>query len=182
MNLTHHFLIAMPNLRDPNFYHTVTYVCSHNEQGAIGIVVNKPLDVILDDILQQMDMVFENKQAENIVIHDGGPIQTGHGFILHRDSNLWASMLKIGEQNNIMMPADILRSIAKSGPGSTFIAMGYVGWSAGQLEEEMQQNVWLSIAAESRIIFDTPVGQRWSAAVNLLGIDINQLSSNAGHA
>jgi len=183
MNLTHHFLIAMPGLNDPNFYHTVTYICSHNEEGAMGIVINKPLDLMLGEVLDQMDITLENEIARDTPIYDGGPVQSDRGFILHQYSQDWDSSLKVNEQIGITTSMDILDAIAVGkGPENTFIALGYAGWSAGQLEKEMQDNIWLSGPAESHIIFDTPVKQRWNSAANLLGIDIDQLSSDVGHA
>ena len=183
MNLTHHFLIAMPGLNDPNFYHTVTYICSHNEEGAMGIVINKPLDLMLGEVLDQMDITLENEIARDTPIYDGGPVQSDRGFILHQYSQDWDSSLKVNEQIVITTSMDILDAIAVGkGPENTFIALGYAGWSAGQLEKEMQDNIWLSGPAESHIIFDTPVNQRWNSAANLLGIDIDQLSSDVGHA
>ena len=183
MNLTHHFLIAMPGLNDPNFHHTVTYICSHNEEGAMGIVINKPLDLMLGEILEQMDITLEDEIARDTPIYDGGPVQSDRGFILHQYDHDWDSSLKVNEQIGIATSMDILDAIAiGKGPENTFIALGYAGWSAGQLEKEMQDNIWLSGPAESHIIFNTPVNQRWNSAANLLGIDIDQLSSDVGHA
>ena len=183
MNLTHHFLIAMPGLNDPNFYHTVTYICSHNEEGAMGIVINKPLDLMLGEVLEQMDITLEDEVARDTPIYDGGPVQSDRGFILHQYDKDWDSSLKINEQIGIATSLDILDAIANGkGPENTFIALGYAGWSAGQLEQEMQDNIWLSGPAESHIIFDTPVEQRWNSAASLLGINIDQLSPDVGHA
>jgi len=183
MNLTHHFLIAMPGLNDPNFYHTVTYICSHNEEGAMGIVINKPLDLMLGEVLEQMDIALEDEVARDTPIYDGGPVQSDRGFILHQYDKDWDSSLKINEQIGIATSLDILDAIANGkGPENTFIALGYAGWSAGQLEQEMQDNIWLSGPADSHIIFDTPVEQRWNSAASLLGINIDQLSPDVGHA
>ena len=183
MNLTHHFLIAMPGLNDPNFYHTVTYICSHNEEGAMGIVINKPLDLMLGEVLEQMDITLEDEVARDTPIYDGGPVQSDRGFILHQYDKDWDSSLKINEQIGIATSLDILDAIANGkGPENTFIALGYAGWSAGQLEQEMQDNIWLSGPADSHIIFDTPVEQRWNSAASLLGINIDQLSPDVGHA
>jgi len=183
MNLTHHFLIAMPGLNDPNFYHTVTYICSHNEEGAMGIVINRPLDLVLGEVLEQMDITFEDKIARNTPIYDGGPVQSDRGFVLHQYDQDWNSSMKINEHIGVATSLDILDAIANGkGPESAFIALGYAGWSAGQLEKEMQENIWLSGPAESHVIFDTPVEQRWNSAASLLGIDMDQLSPDVGHA
>jgi len=183
MNLTNHFLIAMPGLNDPNFYHTVTYICSHNEEGAMGIVINKPLDLVLGEVLEQMDISFEDGIANDTPIFDGGPVQSDRGFILHKYDKGWDSSLKVNDQIGVATSLDILDAIANGeGPEDSFIALGYAGWSAGQLEKEIQENVWLSGPAESHIIFDTPVEQRWNSAASLLGINIDQLSPDVGHA
>lgn len=183
MDLTHHFLIAMPGLNDPNFHHTVTYICSHTEEGAMGIVINKPLDLMLGEILEQMDITLKDEIARDTPIYDGGPVQSDRGFILHQYDHDWDSSLKVNEQIGIATSMDILDAIAiGKGPENSFIALGYAGWSAGQLEKEMKDNIWLSGPAESHIIFNTPVNQRWNSAANLLGIDIDKLSSDVGHA
>ena len=183
MNLTHHFLIAMPGLNDPNFYHTVTYICSHNKEGAMGIVINRPLDLVLGEVLKQMNITFGDEIARDTPIYDGGPVQSDRGFVLHKYHKDWNSSLKVNEQIGVATSLDILDAIANGkGPESTFIALGYAGWSAGQLEKEMQENIWLSGPAESHVIFDTPVEQRWNSAASLLGIDMDQLSPDVGHA
>ncbi len=183
MNLTNHFLIAMPGLYDPNFYHTVTYICSHNEEGAMGIVINKPLDLVLREVLEQMDISFKDGIANDTPIYDGGPVQSDRGFILHKYDKDWDSSLKVNDQIGLATSIDILNAIANGeGPENSFIALGYAGWSAGQLEKEIQDNIWLSGPAESKIIFDTPIEQRWNSAACLLGINIDQLSPDVGHA
>lgn len=183
MNLTHHFLIAMPGLNDPNFYHTVTYICSHNEEGAMGIVINRPLDIFLCEILEQMDITFKDKAAKETPIYDGGPMQSDQGFVLHEHDQNWSPSTKTNGQISIATSLNVLNAIAKGeGPENAFIALGYAGWSAGQLEKEMQENIWLSGPAKSHIIFNTPIEQRWNSAASLLGIDIDQLSSDVGHA
>ena len=182
-NLTHHFLIAMPGLSDPDFYHTVTYICSHNEEGAMGIVINRPLNLVLGKFLEQMDITFGDEVAKDTPIYDGGPVQPGRGFVIHQYLQDWNSSLKVNEQIGVTTSLDILDAIANDrGPENTFIALGYAGWSAGQLEKEIQENIWLSSPAELHVIFDTPVKQRWNSAANLLGIDMDQLSPDAGHA
>lgn len=183
MDLTHHFLIAMPGLNDPNFYHTVTYICSHNKDGAMGIVINKPLDLVLGEVLEQMNISFKDDIAMDTPIYDGGPVQSDRGFILHKYDKDWDSSLKINDQIGLATSLDILDAIANGeGPENSFIALGYAGWSAGQLEKEMQDNIWLSGPAELHIIFDTPVIQRWDLAASLLGINLDQLSHDVGHA
>lgn len=149
----------------------------------MGIVINRPLDLVLGEVLDQMDITFENKIARDTPIYDGGPVQCDRGFVLHQYDQDWNSSIKINEQIGVATSLDILNAIANGkGPENAFIALGYAGWSAGQLEKEMQENIWLSGPAESHVIFDTPVEQRWYSAASLLGIDMDQLSPDVGHA
>ncbi len=150
----------------------------------MGIVINKPLDLKLGEVLEQMDITSGDEINADIPIYDGGPVQPDRGLILHQyDQEDWEPSLKINENTGMTTSLDILDAIANGkGSKNTFIALGYAGWSAGQLEKEMRDNIWLSGPAESHIIFDTPVKKRWNSAANLLGIDIDQLSSDVGHA
>ncbi len=183
INLTDHFLIAMPGVKDPNFHHTVTYICSHNEEGAMGIVINRPLELMLGEILEQMDINYENDATRDTPIYNGGPVQSDRGFVLHQYDKDWDSSLKVNEQISVATSLDILDAIASGkGPQNKIIALGYAGWLPGQLEQEMQDNVWLSGPAQLDIIFNTPVKQRWHSAVKCLGVDIQQLSLEIGHA
>ncbi len=149
----------------------------------MGIVINRPLDLLLGEVLEQMDISFEDDIANDTPIFDGGPVQSDRGFILHKYDKDWDSSLKVNDQIGVATSLDILDAIANGeGPEDSFIALGYAGWAAGQLEKEIQENVWLSGPADSHIIFDTPVEQRWNSAANLLGINIDQLSPDVGHA
>jgi len=182
-NLTNHFLIAMPGLADPNFYHTVTYICAHNEEGAMGIIVNRPLDLVLSEVLEQMNMEAPDKKTGQIPIYHGGPVQTDRGFVLHQPLQKWDSSIEICNQIGIATSRDILRAIANGvGPDNTFIALGYAGWAAGQLEREIKENAWLNGPADSSIIFNTPTEKRWESAAALLGVDLEKLSIDIGHA
>ena len=182
-NLTNHFLIAMPGLLDPNFYQTVTYICAHNEEGAMGIVINRPLTIDLGEVLNQMDLKPSNEQIENIPIYHGGPVQADRGFVLHRPDKEWQSSIHISQDIGMTTSRDILQAIAKGrGPEKSLIALGYAGWAAGQLETEIKENAWLSGPADSDIIFNLPYEQRWESAARLLGIDMDKLSSDVGHA
>jgi putative transcriptional regulator len=181
-NLTHHFLIAMPNLLDPNFFHTVTYICAHNEDGAMGIVINRPMDVNLGEVLEHMNMTASYTPALEIPIYQGGPVQPERGFVLHQPIGQWDSMIRIKDAIGITTSRDILSAIAAGdGPHRIFIALGYAGWSAGQLEKEMADNAWLSGPADLSILFDVPAEKRWGAAAAGLGVDINLLHTQAGH-
>ena len=177
--LTNQFLIAMPGLADPNFFHTVTYICAHNQDGAMGIIINRPLGLILNDVLEQMELKADNYNIGETPIFQGGPVQADRGFVLHKPIQKWEYCIEIG----IATSRDILKAIADGkGPENSFIALGYAGWAAGQLEQEIKENAWLNTPADSSIIFNTPVEQRWTDAVALTGIDIEKLSTHVGHA
>ncbi|MDZ7735112.1 MAG: YqgE/AlgH family protein [Gammaproteobacteria bacterium] len=182
-NLTSHFLIAMPALADPNFQHTVTFICAHNEEGAMGIVINRQLDFILDEVLSQMELQPLNDTIGNTHVYQGGPVQTDRGFILHTPEKTWESSIQISDGICVTTSRDILEAIASGeGPQSSLVALGYAGWGAGQLEREIVDNAWLSGPADTDIIFNTPCEQRWQSAAHLLGVDIQILSSDIGHA
>ena len=182
-NLTNQFLIAMPSLADPNFSHTVTYVCAHNEDGAMGIVINRPLDMALGEVLRQMELESESDKVESMPVYHGGPVQTDRGFILHHSDTDWQSSIRISDSIGIATSRDILQSIAAGkGPSESLVALGYAGWGAGQLEEEIKENAWLSGPADLNVIFNTPSEKRWSAAAALLGVELDKLSHHIGHA
>lgn len=181
-DLSNHFLIAMPGLEDANFYRTVTYICEHNAQGAMGIVINRPLDISLGDILEQMEITASPDTSKQAVF-SGGPVQTERGFVLHSPDGDWESTLKVTPEISITTSRDILEAIADNkGPEQSLVALGYAGWGEGQLEEEMSANAWLSGPADSQIIFDLPSEERWQAAAQILGVDMNLMSGDAGHA
>ena len=182
-NLTNQFLIAMPALKDTNFFHTVTYICEHNDDGAMGIVLNRPTDLQLGDLLNQLDIEMTDPAAGAKTIYLGGPVQTDRGFVLHTPEGRWDSTLNVTDRISITTSRDILQSIAKGeGPDKSLVALGYAGWAGGQLEDELSANAWLSGPAEISVIFDLPPDQRWETAANLLGVDLNLLSGQAGHA
>lgn len=182
-NLTNHFLIAMPSLADPNFFHTVTYICEHNEAGAMGVVINRPLDINLSEILEQVNIEPSTVEIARQPIYLGGPVDHQHVFILHQP--LWQaeSSLAITDTLGISTSPDMLAAIAHGEfPGRVLITLGYAGWGPGQLEQEIIDNSWLSGEADARVLFDTPDEQRWAAAAALLGVDLNFLSGDMGHA
>lgn len=182
-NLTNQFLIAMPSLADPNFSQTVTYICAHNEDGAMGIVINRQLDIPLGEVFKQLDLEAENEDIESLPVYLGGPVQADRGFVLHNSDTEWQSSAHISNDIGIATSRDILEAIAHGkGPRESLIALGYAGWGAGQLEEEIKSNAWLSGPADIEIIFRTPCEERWNAAAKLLGVDIDTLSSDIGHA
>jgi putative transcriptional regulator len=182
-SLKSHLLIAMPALQDPNFARTVTYICEHGDHGAMGIVLNRPTDLRLADVLKHMDIEGGLGEAGEQTVFLGGPVEEERGFVLHTHSDPWDSTLAINDEISITTSRDILEAMARGeGPGQTLVALGYAGWGAGQLEQEMQQNAWLSGPADQSILFELPAEQRWEAAARLLGVDVNLLSSEAGHA
>lgn len=181
--LANQFLIAMPGLADPNFHHTVTYICAHNEDGAMGIVINRPMDLALGEILAQMNLTARSPDVEQMIVHLGGPVQTDRGFVLHRPDTSWHSSINVSDEIGVTTSRDILEAIAEGrGPEHAFIALGYAGWAAGQLEQEIKENAWLSGPAGSDVIFRTPLEQRWEQAARLLGVDVKRLSPDVGHA
>ena len=181
--LTNQFLIAMPSLEDPNFFHSVTYICEHNEEGALGLVINRPLDMQLGEILQHVHMENAEPEARQMPVHLGGPVQQDRGFVLHEPLGDWEATLKVTDRIGITSSLDILEAIARNeGPERSLITLGYAGWGAGQLEREMAENAWLSGPANPDILFNTPDDERWKAAAASLGIDLDLLSGEAGHA
>ena len=180
--LSNHFLIAMPSLKGSNFSQSVAYICEHSADGAIGLVVNQPTKITLGDLLDQMDVKYDAAIGETSLF-SGGPVQTERGFILHSNEKSWESTLTISDTVSISSSKDVLEDIANNrGPDKFLITLGYAGWNAGQLEDEMINNSWLTLPANQHIIFDTPVEQRWTAAAQPLGIDMNLIASQAGHA
>jgi putative transcriptional regulator len=182
-SLTNQFLIAMPALEDTNFSRTVTYICEHNAQGAMGIVVNRPISLQLGDMLDQLEIPVPSLAARGLPIYLGGPVQTDRGFVLHSGERTWDSTLHITPTVSVTTSKDILEAIAQGvGPAHALIALGYAGWTSGQLEGEMGANAWLSGPASEDVLFCTPADQRWRAAARLLGVDMDLLSGEVGHA
>ncbi|MBL8379699.1 MAG: YqgE/AlgH family protein [Burkholderiales bacterium] len=182
-NFTNHFLIAMPSLGESVFGKTVTFVCEHNDQGALGIVVNRPLDIKLETLFEQVDIKLEIESMRASPVYFGGPVQTDRGFVLHRPLGGWSSTLKVTEEIGLTTSKDILQAVGTGeGPGDIIMSLGYAGWSAGQLETEVAQNAWLTVAADPQIMFSLPVEQRLEAAMGLIGANFANLMDTAGHA
>jgi putative transcriptional regulator len=183
INLTHHFLIAMPNMVDPHFARTLTYVCEHNDQGALGIVVNRPIDMTMQALFERLSLTLRHSELADAPVFFGGPVQTDRGFVLHAPAGNWQSTLKVREAIGLTTSKDVLEAVGRGeGPAKILVTLGYAGWSAGQLEHELSQNAWLTVEAQDAIIFDTPVEERLPAAMELLGIDFARLQDEAGHA
>ena len=181
--LRDHFLLAMPCLDEGIFAHSITYICEHGESGAMGIVINQPLELSVGEIFEHLQIDSERDFSE-VPVLAGGPVQIDHGFVLHRNSHRsWEASLKVTPEITLTTSRDILRAIAHNdGPDDHLIALGYAGWSAGQLEQELAENSWLTLPANGDIIFSTPTEQRLCAAAAQLGIDMNLISGEAGHA
>ena len=181
--LRDHFLLAMPGLSEGIFFQSVTYICEHGESGAMGIVINQPLDLSVEEIFEHLQITPRGDFSGRPVLA-GGPVQIDHGFVLPRNcSTTWEANLKVTADITLTTSCDILRAIANNeGPRDHLVALGYAGWAAGQLEQELAANSWLTMPANSDIIFNTPVHQRQGAAAALLGIDMNLISAAAGHA
>lgn len=176
------FLVAMPGLEDSNFDHSVTLMCEHNGDGAIGLVINRPTDLKLSDMLDQMGLEHGALSGDPAVFW-GGPVQPERGFVIHRDPGGWESCMQLDRDLYITTSRDILRAIGKGeGPSDYFVVLGYAGWGEGQLENEILRNSWLNTPASQQILFSTPARDRWKAATRLLGVDVTQLSNDAGHA
>lgn len=182
--LTGNFLIAMPNLQDPNFLRTVTYICEHNEKGAFGVVINRELDAKIPEILDQLSIIYdENDEIVEKNVYVGGPVEVERGLILHSPVGSWESTLVSHDDIGLTSSLDIMRAIAGESPPDDFlVVLGYAGWDGGQLEEELAANTWLYGPADKDIIFNLPVSERWDAAAKLLGIDLSLLSTDIGHA
>lgn len=164
------------------FSHTITYVCEHNADGALGIIINHPLDLRLGEIFRQLELSQAGKSSTQTVL-SGGPVQIDRGFVLHPSGEKWESTIEVSPEVNLTASRDILVSMAEDkGPDKALVALGYAGWQAGQLEEEIAANSWLTVPAENHILFDTPCEQRWAAASQYLGIDLNLIHGTAGHA
>jgi putative transcriptional regulator len=183
-SLENHFLIAMPTLHDPFFRRTVTYICEHSAQGAMGLIINHPIDINVGELLKKIDIDTNDiSQPFPNAVYSGGPVQTDRGFVLHSPQTGWNSSLQLSEQIMVTTSKDILEAIASNNsPEKFIITLGYSGWTAGQLEQELLQNSWLTIPADPELLFNTPSHLRWEKAAEKLGVDMRQVSSEVGHA
>lgn len=183
VNLTDNFLIAMPALEDPYFSNSLVYICEHSENGALGIIVNRPIDMSLASLFEKIDIKLEVARMADLPVYFGGPVQLDRGFVLHRPIGQWQSTLAINDEVGLTSSRDVLVSVGSGGqPSEILVTLGYAGWEAGQLEEELAQNSWLTVPATAGILFDLPPEARLPAAMQKLGISFSQLSDVAGHA
>ena len=187
INLTNQFLIAMPGMAGDTFAGSVIYMCEHTEKGALGLVINKPIDIKLKNLFEKVELTLDRDDLAEAPVYFGGPVQTERGFVLHErlsdNGGHYNSSLQIPGGLEMTTSKDVLEALSNgSGPKKVLVTLGYSGWGAGQLEDEMRRNSWINVGAAPEIIFDTPVEQRYDKALSLLGIDAGMLSSDAGHA
>ncbi|MDB5731398.1 MAG: hypothetical protein JWQ03_1293 [Variovorax sp.] len=192
MNLTHHFLIAMPGLQNDVFRRSVVYVCEHSERGALGLVINKPSDINLKALFEKVELHLSRADLAHAPVFQGGPVQTERGFVLHEpvfaderhsDESVYASTLTIPGGLEMTTSKDVLEALATgAGPRKVLVSLGYSAWGEGQLESELAENSWLTVGADPAVIFDTPIAERYDRALRLLGLEAWTLSPDAGHA
>ena len=192
INLTNHFLIAMPGLRDESFARSVVYMCEHSERGALGLVINKPSDISLKRLFEKVDLPLRRDDLAHSPVFQGGPVQTERGFVLHEplfaaadkpEESVYASTLTIEGGLEMTTSKDVLEAMSSgAGPRKVLVSLGYSAWGEGQLESELADNSWLTVNANPEVIFDTPVEQRYDRALALLGLELWMLSPDAGHA
>lgn len=186
IDLTNQFLIAMPGMADETFAGTVVYLCEHTEKGALGLVINKPIDIKLRNLFEKVELALDREELAEQPVYFGGPVQTERGFVLHEKlgagHSQYNSTLSVPGGLEMTTSKDVLEAMAEgAGPGRVLVTLGYSGWQAGQLEDELGRNGWLTVDADPAIIFDTPIDQRYGRAVSLLGFDPGMLSQEAGH-
>lgn len=181
--LTNQLLVAMPGMQDENFSQTVTLVCEHSSKGALGIVLNKPLAMLLSEVLSQMNLPALDEAVGSQIVLRGGPVHQDRGFVLHRPGGKWDSTHRISDSIQVTTSRDVLAAMARGeGPEKAFIALGYAQWDAGQLEQELKDNSWLTLPLDESMLYELPYEERWLAAWRSLGVDVASVSTSAGHA
>ncbi|MDG2107728.1 MAG: YqgE/AlgH family protein [Woeseiaceae bacterium] len=182
-SLTNQLLIAMPGMKDPNFNSTVTLICEHNDDGALGIIINRPLNLKLSSLLDQLSVKDVDPIVANNPIVSGGPIGAERGFVLHNKTQSFKNTISVSDDIQLTLSRDVIEAMATGvGPQKSLIAIGYAGWDSGQLEEEILTNFWLNVTATPELVFNTPFVDRWNSAAHLLGVDLASVSLEAGHA
>jgi putative transcriptional regulator len=181
--LTGQLLVAMPQMRDPRFTRSVIYMCAHNAEGAMGLVVNRRVgSITFSDLLTQLG-IGPNRRNDEIRVHFGGPVEQGRGFVLHSTDYAQAGTLRVDDLVALTATLDILKEIAAGGgPRRSILALGYAGWGPGQLDQEIQANGWLSVPADEALVFDADLDHKWQRAIGKIGVDFSKLSSDSGHA
>jgi putative transcriptional regulator len=182
-SLINQLLIAMPGMADPNFSTTVTLICEHNDNGALGIIINRPLNLKLSGLFEQLSVDDADPGVASSPVMAGGPVGTERGFVLHGKDHSFENTLAVSDDIQLTLSRDVIDAMATGdGPEKSLVAIGYAGWEPGQLEEEMLSNAWLNVDATPELVFDTPFEERWDSAARLLGVDISSISPDAGHA
>ena len=183
VNLTGHFLIAMPAMANPYFAKSLTLICEHNDDGAMGVVVNRPTDMQLDALFEQVQLKLKDSALASAAVHFGGPVQLERGFVLHDGESGWDSTLSITDDLSVTTSRDVLEAIARGeGPANAIVALGCAGWGAGQLEQELVENSWLTVPADAELLFALPLPMRWQASAGRLGVDQAHKADYSGHA
>lgn len=179
----HYFMVAMPTMLSPFFYRAVVYVCEHSSEGAMGIIINHPLGITIEDILKQMNYDVRDPKLKTIPVLCGGPVQTERGFVIHQSGTKWSGSVELEDGICITSSREILEAMAsQKGPEQMLVALGYAGWGAGQIEKELANNDWLTVRATPELLFQMAFEKRWYAAGALLGVDFSCLSDQVGHA
>jgi putative transcriptional regulator len=182
-SLTNQLLIAMPGMADPNFSSTVTLICEHTDEGALGIVINRPLQLQLGGLLEQLEVADPDPKVASSPVLLGGPVGPERGFVLHGSNYSFENSLQVSGDIHLTFSRDVLDAMAAgTGPDKSLVALGYAGWEPGQLDDEMLANSWINVPATPDIVFDLPFADRWSAAAETLGIDISRIARDVGHA
>jgi putative transcriptional regulator len=182
-NLTNHFLLAMPNMGDPNFGGAVVYIAEHSPKGTLGLVINRPMELDMQSLFERIDLKLEIAPLAKAPVFFGGPVQTDRGFVLHEPVGAWSSTVTIAERIGLTSSKDVLEAVANgAGPDRLMVTLGYAGWGPGQLEDEIARNAWLTVEADPELIFEVPAAERLNRAFRLLGVDPVFLSTAAGHA
>jgi putative transcriptional regulator len=181
--LTNQLLIAMPTLGDENFSQTVTLICDHSASGALGLILNKPLQMDMGEIFRQLQIDMAGDGAGMRPVLRGGPVQGDRGFVVHRAGGQWESTLRVSDAIHVTTSRDVLRAIARGeGPQDAFLVLGYAGWESGQLEDEIRANAWITAPVDAKLVFDVPFEKRWNAAAELLGVELSRISPVSGNA
>lgn len=182
-NFGNHLLIASPSLHDPNFERSVTLLCQHDGDGAMGVVVNRASEYTLGEVLRQMGIASEDEALQSQIVLAGGPVHPERGFVLHDGAQAWDSSLEIADGLYLTTSRDVLEAMARGdGPGQAIVALGCAGWGAGQLEQELVDDSWLMVPSRPEVLFDLPLGERWQAAAAGIGVDLLNYAGHSGHA
>jgi putative transcriptional regulator len=183
LNLSNHFLVAMPAMQDPTFAGSVVFITEHSEEGALGLIINQPLDLAMNGLYERLDLPLPDRRLAQKPVLKGGPVNHSHGYVLHKPVGNYISTVAVSDEVGVTKSRDVLEAVSRGeGPEQIVVCLGYAGWGAGQLEEELGANAWLTVPASDELIFDTPMDERFHRAFGLLGINPAFLSASAGHA